>query len=173
MVYNHNKAELTSRDECFNWPTNIWLKQTNLSNFNWITNEGNTPLILILFIDQSMSHLIPNDKQQRNYITGVAWGQILPRQGRWDSQPSRGHCHLKKGKYFFRFKTCSYGLFKSYYNTDLILSLPLGMPENETPNFCCWFLLPRTVASIEATPLYIHLIQVHHGILKKHYPPIN
>jgi len=28
------------------------------------------------------------------------------------------------------------------------------------------FFLPRAVASIEATPLYIHLIQVHHGILK-------
>ena len=36
---------------------------------------------------------------------------------------------LSKEKRFFRFKTSSYGLFESNYNTNVILPLPLSMSE--------------------------------------------
>jgi succinate-acetate transporter protein len=97
------------------------------------------------------------------FVTGVAWAQILPRLGVWGVQPQESHCNLKSGNTFFRFKTSSYGLFKSNYNTQLILPLPLNMPdlfkeEKWNSYFNWWFYFTEatsSVASMQATPLYV------------------
>ena len=80
-------------------------------------------------------------QNKRSTTTGVAWGQILPRQMGLGS-----HRHLKQCNTFFRFKTSSYGIFEINNRTNLILHYPwawrnlLNKKTNETPNFCpCFF----------------------------------
>ena len=67
----------------------------------------------------------------------------------------------RENTFFFVLKRVVIAFIKSYYNINLILPLPLIMPEsfyeeNERPNVCCWFLTEASVAPVEATPLSGH-----------------
>ena len=59
---------------------------------------------------------------------------------------------------FFCFKKSSYDLFESYYNTNLILPLPLNIPEIFLKEKLNAYI--NSVASMEATPLFPPLIKL-------------
>ena len=69
---------------------------------------------------------------------GVAWGQILPRQGvsggKHPPPTTKPTTFYVRKTHFFCFKTSSYGLYESIYKTNLILPLPLSMWEFKKKN---------------------------------------
>ena len=70
---------------------------------------------------------------------GRSFGSNITEAGDLGFRPPETTVTLSKEIIFFLFKTNSYGLFESDYNTNCILSLPLSMPylikekKNETP----------------------------------------